>query len=89
VELGPHREPTQVVRGSAAFAVSLMCTRMDPLLRATAEMGSWMVISPGKHETVVGKLLVVEELSSIQEQVSAAWLGEREAHGRARCMAPW
>jgi alpha-glucan,water dikinase len=59
----------EVVRGSAAFAVSLRCTRLDPLLRATAEMGSWMIISPGAEESVTGRVVVVQDLSTIQEKV--------------------
>lgn len=59
----------EVVRGSAAFAVSLVCTEMDPKLRQVAEMGAWQIISPGKDAKCKGRVVVVDDLSTVQEQV--------------------
>lgn len=56
----------EVVRGSAAFAVSLVCTEMDPMLRQVAEMGAWQIISPGKEAVSVGRVLVIDDLHSVQ-----------------------
>ena len=58
----------EVVRGSAAFSVSLLCTRMDPHLRAVAEMGAWQIISPGSAP-VTGQVVVVPDLRDVQLDV--------------------
>ena len=36
----------EVIRGGPAFALSLVLSRLDPLLRAEADMGAWQIISP-------------------------------------------
>jgi alpha-glucan,water dikinase len=58
----------EVVRGSAAFSVSLLCTRMDPALRQVAEMGAWQIISPGRSP-VTGTVVVVPDLRDVQLEV--------------------
>jgi len=36
----------EVIRGGPAFALSLVLSRLDPGLRAEADMGAWQIISP-------------------------------------------
>ena len=36
----------EVVRGGAAFAISLVLSAVEPALRRTADLGCWQIISP-------------------------------------------
>ena len=54
----------EVVRGSSlGFVLSVLLRHLDPVLRQTAHMGNWQIISPGRG---VGEVEVVEALQSIQ-----------------------
>jgi len=53
----------EVIRGGPAFALSILLSRLDPLLRAAADMGSWQVISP---VPAVGYVKVVDDLNDWQ-----------------------
>jgi alpha-glucan,water dikinase len=57
----------EVVRSSPAFAVSLALSVLDPVIRATAELGSWQIISPVTETT--GRLAIADELYPIQDEV--------------------
>ena len=48
--------------------MSLLCTKMDPHLRAVAEMGAWQVISPGQTP-ITGQVVVVPDLRDVQLDV--------------------
>tara|TARA_B110000977_G_scaffold201015_2_gene293669 strand:+ start:183 stop:4553 length:4371 start_codon:yes stop_codon:yes gene_type:complete len=52
----------EVIRGGPAFALSLVLTRLDPLLRAEADMGSWQIISP---KSATGFVLHVDDLHTV------------------------
>jgi alpha-glucan,water dikinase len=53
----------EVLRGRPAFVLSALLRHMDPLLRRSAELGDWQVISPGH---AAGEVEVVSKLRSIQ-----------------------
>ena len=53
----------EVLRGRPAFVLSLLLRSLDPILRKSADLGDWQVISRG-HGT--GEVKVVESLRSIQ-----------------------
>ncbi len=53
----------EVVRGSPAFVLSMLLRQMDPILRKSAQLGNWQVVSPGRG---VGKVEVVASLKSVQ-----------------------
>jgi alpha-glucan,water dikinase len=53
----------EVVRGMAAFVLSMLLRHLEPLLRRHAKLGDWQVISPGR---TAGWLEVVESLGSVQ-----------------------
>ncbi|NOZ67703.1 MAG: hypothetical protein GXP46_00305 [Deferribacteres bacterium] len=53
----------EVVRGRPAFVLSTLIRRLDPLLRGSAGIGDWQVISPGRAR---GYVEVVDELRSVQ-----------------------
>lgn len=56
----------EVVRGGPAFAISLVISAIDPVLRGAAALGAWQVISPA---TVTGRVLVQPGLADIQDKV--------------------
>jgi alpha-glucan,water dikinase len=57
----------EVVRGgSLDFVLSLLLHRLEPLLRKTARLGSWQIVSRGSGG---GILEVVEQLRSVQGRV--------------------
>ena len=56
----------EVIRGGPAFALSLALTRLDPLLRAEADMGAWQIISP---KSVVGYVMHVDDLHKVMNDV--------------------
>ena len=53
----------EVVRGRPAFVLSMLLRHLDPVLRKTAELGNWQVVSPGRG---MGQVEVVTTLKSIQ-----------------------
>ncbi len=53
----------EVVRGRLEFVLSMLIRRLDPVLRETADLGDWQVISRG---TASGRLEVVPALRDIQ-----------------------
>ncbi|KAK3256570.1 Alpha-glucan water dikinase 1, chloroplastic [Cymbomonas tetramitiformis] len=58
----------ELIRSSPAFAVSLLLSTVDPMLRAAAELGVWQIISPIGSATV-GRVEVVEGLHLVQDKV--------------------
>jgi alpha-glucan,water dikinase len=58
----------EVIRGGSGFALSLALTRLDPTLRAAADLGAWQVISP---VDAVGVLRCVPDLATVQSTVYA------------------
>ncbi|XVE92371.1 hypothetical protein REPUB_Repub01dG0091600 [Reevesia pubescens] len=55
----------EIIRAGSAAVLSLLLNRLDPVLRETAHLGSWQVISPVE---VVGYVDVVNELLAIQSK---------------------
>jgi len=55
----------EVVRGSPAFALAALLRQIDPVLRKSAELGNWQVISPGQTTGIVD---VVSNMQSIQSK---------------------
>lgn len=55
----------EVIRGGPAFALSLVLSRLDPALRAEADMGAWQIISPCPASGVVKH---VETLRSVMNE---------------------
>ncbi|CAN0893175.1 Alpha-glucan water dikinase, chloroplastic [Linum grandiflorum] len=55
----------EVIRGGSAAALSSLLNRLDPVLRKTANLGSWQVICPAE---AVGYVVVVDELLSVQNK---------------------
>ncbi|HLP75643.1 MAG TPA: PEP/pyruvate-binding domain-containing protein, partial [Candidatus Paceibacterota bacterium] len=54
----------EVVRGSSlGFVLSMLLRQLDPILRKTAHLGAWQIVSRGSG---TGKVQVVAELHSIQ-----------------------
>ena len=53
----------EVVRGLPVFALSLVLRYLDPLLRKSAHLGNWQVISPGEG---TAEITVAETLKSVQ-----------------------
>ncbi|CAN1187423.1 Alpha-glucan water dikinase, chloroplastic [Linum perenne] len=55
----------EVIRGGSAASLSSLLNRLDPVLRKTANLGSWQVISPVE---AVGYVVVVDELLTVQNK---------------------
>ncbi|CAG7899970.1 unnamed protein product [Brassica rapa] len=55
----------EIIRAGSAAALSSLVNRLDPVLRETANLGSWQVISPVE---VVGYVIVVDELLTVQNK---------------------
>ncbi|KAL0654257.1 hypothetical protein Bca4012_096948 [Brassica carinata] len=55
----------EIIRAGSAAALSSLVNRLDPVLRQTANLGSWQVISPVE---VVGYVIVVDELLTVQNK---------------------
>ena len=55
----------EVIRGGPAFALSLVLSRLDPALRAEADMGAWQIISP---KDAAGVVLHVEDLRAVMNE---------------------
>jgi alpha-glucan,water dikinase len=58
----------EVVRGRPAFVLSMLLRHLDPILRRSADLGNWEVISQGRG---VGQVEVVPTLKSIQGKAFA------------------
>lgn len=56
----------EIIRAGSAASLSSLLNRLDPVLRKTAHLGSWQVISPLE---VVGYVVVVDELLTVQNKV--------------------
>ncbi|XP_027348742.1 alpha-glucan water dikinase, chloroplastic [Abrus precatorius] len=55
----------EIIRAGSAASLSTLLNRLDPVLRNTANLGSWQVISPVE---AVGYLEVVDELLAVQNK---------------------
>ncbi len=53
----------EVVRGQPAFVLSLLIRHLDPILRKSAKLGDWQIISPS---AAMGQIEAVESLREIQ-----------------------
>ncbi|XP_042048973.1 alpha-glucan water dikinase, chloroplastic-like isoform X2 [Salvia splendens] len=55
----------EIIRAGSAASLSSLLNRLDPILRKTANLGSWQVISPVE---AVGYVVVVDQLLSVQNK---------------------
>ncbi|KAK9276289.1 hypothetical protein L1049_005820 [Liquidambar formosana] len=55
----------EIIRAGSAASLSSLLNRLDPVLRKTANLGSWQVISPVE---AVGYVTVVDELLAVQNK---------------------
>ncbi|XP_034909989.1 alpha-glucan water dikinase, chloroplastic isoform X3 [Populus alba] len=55
----------EIIRAGSAAALSTLLNRLDPVLRQTAHLGSWQVISPVE---AVGYVVAVDELHTVQNK---------------------
>ncbi|CAL0313184.1 unnamed protein product [Lupinus luteus] len=55
----------EMIRAGSAASLSTLLNRLDPVLRETANLGSWQVISPVE---TVGYVEVVDELLAVQNK---------------------
>nr|TKR78762.1 alpha-glucan water dikinase, chloroplastic-like isoform X 4 [Populus alba] len=55
----------EIIRAGSAAALSTLLNRLDPILRQTAHLGSWQVISPVE---AVGYVVAVDELLTVQNK---------------------
>ncbi|KAH6815578.1 Pyruvate phosphate dikinase [Perilla frutescens var. frutescens] len=55
----------EIIRAGSAASLSSLLNRLDPILRQTAHLGSWQVISPVE---AVGYVVVVDQLLSVQNK---------------------
>lgn len=55
----------EIIRAGSAAALSVLLNRLDPVLRQTAHLGSWQVISPVE---AVGYVVAVDELLTVQNK---------------------
>ncbi|KAL9246479.1 hypothetical protein vseg_020009 [Gypsophila vaccaria] len=55
----------ELIRAGSAASLSSLLNRLDPVLRKTANLGSWQIISPVE---AVGWVVVVDELLSVQNK---------------------
>ncbi|CAH9102815.1 unnamed protein product [Cuscuta europaea] len=53
----------EIIRSGSAASLSSLLNRLDPILRQTAHLGSWQIISPVE---ALGYVVVVDELLSVQ-----------------------
>ncbi|KAJ7943678.1 Alpha-glucan water dikinase, chloroplastic [Quillaja saponaria] len=56
----------EIIRAGSAASLSSLLNRLDPVLRKTANLGSWQVISPVE---AVGYVEVVDELLTVQNKL--------------------
>ncbi|KDP26632.1 hypothetical protein JCGZ_17790 [Jatropha curcas] len=55
----------EIIRAGSAAALSSLLNRLDPVLRKTAHLGNWQVISPVE---AAGYVVVVDELLTVQNK---------------------
>ncbi|KAK7386775.1 hypothetical protein VNO78_27111 [Psophocarpus tetragonolobus] len=55
----------EIIRAGSAASLSTILNRLDPVLRKTANLGSWQIISPVE---TVGYVEVVDELLAVQHK---------------------
>ncbi|KAL8150135.1 hypothetical protein V2J09_019943 [Rumex salicifolius] len=55
----------EIIRAGSAASLSSLLNRLDPVLRKTANLGSWQIMSPAE---VMGYVVVVDELLSVQNK---------------------
>ncbi|GAB4829230.1 hypothetical protein Ancab_018896 [Ancistrocladus abbreviatus] len=55
----------EIIRAGSAASLSSLLNRLDPVLRKTANLGSWQIISPVE---ALGCVVVVDELLSVQHK---------------------
>ncbi|KAF9625316.1 hypothetical protein IFM89_021441 [Coptis chinensis] len=55
----------EIIRAGSVASLSSLVNRLDPVLRKTANLGSWQVISPVE---AVGYVVVVDELLAVQNK---------------------
>uniref|UniRef100_A0A5B6YGN2 alpha-glucan, water dikinase n=1 Tax=Davidia involucrata TaxID=16924 RepID=A0A5B6YGN2_DAVIN len=55
----------EIIRAGSAASLSSLLNRLDPILRKTANLGSWQVISPVE---AVGYVVVIDELLAVQNK---------------------
>ncbi|THG07079.1 hypothetical protein TEA_023732 [Camellia sinensis var. sinensis] len=55
----------EIIRAGSAASLSSLINRLDPILRETANLGSWQVISPVE---AIGYVVVVDELLTVQNK---------------------
>ncbi|XP_059633696.1 alpha-glucan water dikinase, chloroplastic isoform X2 [Cornus florida] len=55
----------EIIRAGSAASLSSLLNRLDPILRNTANLGSWQLISPVE---AVGYVVVVDELLTVQNK---------------------
>ncbi|KAL4015937.1 alpha-glucan water dikinase [Cucumis melo var. makuwa] len=55
----------EIIRSGSASSLSSLLNRLDPVLRTTANLGSWQIISPVE---AVGYVVVVDELLAVQNK---------------------
>ncbi|KAI8021988.1 hypothetical protein LOK49_LG03G00270 [Camellia lanceoleosa] len=55
----------EIIRAGSAASLSSLVNRLDPILRETANLGSWQVISPVE---AIGYVVVVDELLAVQNK---------------------
>ncbi|CAK8561980.1 unnamed protein product [Lathyrus sativus] len=55
----------EIIRAGSAASLSTLVNRLDPVLRKTANLGSWQVISPVE---AIGYVEVVDELLAVQNK---------------------
>lgn len=55
----------EIIRAGSAASLSSLLNRLDPVLRKTANLGSWQIISPVE---AVGYVAVVDELLTVQNK---------------------
>ncbi|VFQ89956.1 unnamed protein product [Cuscuta campestris] len=53
----------EIIRAGSAASLSSLINRLDPVLRQTAHLGSWQIISPVE---AAGYIVVVDDLHSVQ-----------------------
>ena len=53
----------EVMRGRLEFALSILLRHLDPILRKSARLGDWQVVSPGR---ATGRVEVASSLISVQ-----------------------
>lgn len=61
----------ETIRGSIFFTLSMVLKKIEPILRSTANLGAWLIISRGKtlepgREMVTGNVNFVKSLQEVQ-----------------------